>query len=85
MWVASGVSITRTISNSIRDGSTSNSRRPAPNSTGMWEISSSSSTPASSARCAVNAPCTNTLRSPAAALACAIALTIPSGTYVTRG
>ena len=29
MWVASGVSITRTISNSILTGSTSNSRRPA--------------------------------------------------------
>ena len=34
MWVASGVLITRTISNSILSGSTSNSRRPLPNSTG---------------------------------------------------
>jgi hypothetical protein len=32
MWVASGVSITRTISNSTRDGNTSNSRRPPPKS-----------------------------------------------------
>ena len=28
MWVASGVSITRTISNSTRDGNTSNNRQP---------------------------------------------------------
>jgi hypothetical protein len=38
-----------------------------------------------SARCAVYAPCTSTSRSPAAAFACAIALTIPSVTYVTNG
>src|SRR5215211_4522347 len=63
MWVASGLSITRTTSNSIRDVSRPNSRRPAPNSTGTWEISSSSSTPASSARCAVYAPCISTSRS----------------------
>lgn len=35
-WVASGVSITRTISSSTRDGKTSNCRRPRPNSTGIW-------------------------------------------------
>ncbi len=35
---------------------------------------------ASSARCAVYAPCTSTLRSPAAALACVIAASIPSVT-----
>ena len=34
MWVASGVSITRTISNSILSGNSSNSRRPPPKSTG---------------------------------------------------
>ena len=34
MCVASGVSITRTISNSTLSGITSNSRRPLPNSTG---------------------------------------------------
>src|SRR5258708_2474316 len=45
MWVASGVSITRTISNSTLDGNTSNSRRPPPNSTGIWWICNSSSTP----------------------------------------
>lgn len=78
MWVASGVPITRTISDSIRNGSTSNSRQPRPSSTGTREISSSSSTPASSARYAVYAPCIDTLRTPAAALCCAIALTIPS-------
>src|SRR5690349_228185 len=38
-----------------------------------------------SARCAVYAPCTITFRSPAAALACAIAAAIPSVTYVTSG
>jgi hypothetical protein len=36
--------------------------------------------PASSARWAVYAPCTNTSRSPAAALANAIALAIPTDT-----
>ena len=35
MWVASGVSITRTISNSTRDGSTSNSHRPPLSSNGL--------------------------------------------------
>ena len=59
--------------------------RPPPNSTGIWWICNSSSTPASSARCAVYAPCTSTFRSPAAAFACAIALAIPSVTYVTSG
>ncbi len=36
MCVASGVSITRTISNSTLPANTSNNRRPPPNSTGTW-------------------------------------------------
>jgi Enoyl-(Acyl carrier protein) reductase len=52
---------------------------PLADSTGIWWICSSSSTPASSARCAVYAPCTSTSRSPAAAFACAIAANALAG------
>ena len=51
--MASGVTITRTISNSTRDGNTPKSRRPRPNSTRIYGYPNSSSTPASNARCAV--------------------------------
>jgi hypothetical protein len=51
--MASGVTITRTISNSTRDGNTPRSRRPRPNSTASYGYPNSSSTPASNARCAV--------------------------------
>ena len=47
------VSITRMISSSTRDSSASKRKRPPPKSTRMSEICTSSSTPASSARCAV--------------------------------
>lgn len=45
----------------------------------------SATRPASSARRAVYAPCTSTTRSPAAALDCAMALSMPVSTYVTDG
>ena len=41
--------------------------------------------PASSVLRAVYAPCASTSRFPAAGFACAIALSIPSLTYVTTG
>jgi hypothetical protein len=78
MWVAAGVSITRTISSSSRSGTSSNNLRPLPNNTGTKWICSSSSTPSVNAVCAVVAPGTSTLRSPAAAFVCAIALPMPS-------